>query len=189
MKVCRRCAHTRRRGEFLQTRCSDSACVRGAQVPSIKCQVSRTDHRLAPFGILSLVTCHFPLARSARPRPRLRRLPDWLCSRPEAEWRSVMRYRSATVAGFHGLPCDCWIDWKEPQERGREITYIAAPRASPNPVHRLTMTEPELFEAGATTGLAVDGGPVSQRGLHAWLECRRSFVRRFERGSASEVGA
>ena len=41
------------------------------------------------------------------PRPRLHRLPDWLCSRPEAEWGSVMRYRSATVAGLHGLPCDC----------------------------------------------------------------------------------
>ena len=25
----------------------------------------------------------------------------------KAEWGSVMRYRSATVAGFHGLPCDC----------------------------------------------------------------------------------
>ena len=50
-----------------------------------------------------------------------------------------MRYRSATVAGLHGLPCDCRIKWKEPQERA-DTTAAPPHPASPNPVHPLTMT-------------------------------------------------
>ena len=54
---------------------------------------------------LRLVIC----ARRARLRPSPSPSmghEDWLCARRlTARLGSVMRYRSATVAGFHGLPC------------------------------------------------------------------------------------
>jgi hypothetical protein len=139
---------------------------------------------------LALVTCHFLLgAPRAHPPPRLRfrHAGNWLCSRPEAEWGFVMRYRSATVAGLHGLPCDCRIKWKEPQERA-DTTAAPPHPASPNPVHPLTMTRrvcavcPWASDLGRDTSpvkpalragwrrpyLASLGGPASLRAVFPW---------------------
>ncbi len=141
MKICRRCAHTRRRGEFPQTDVrtphSDARRAQNAklQFSNAKHSVRRSRANRLEFGLWTFGICTLGVS----PPPRLRRLPDWLCSRPEAEWGFVMRYRSATVAELHGLPCYCRIKWKEPQEHA-EKTAPPAPSASPNPVHPLTMT-------------------------------------------------
>lgn len=47
------------------------------------------------------------IVRRASPPPSPWIAPDWLCSVLTHKWGSVTRYRSATVAGSHGLPCIC----------------------------------------------------------------------------------
>jgi hypothetical protein len=85
-----------------------SARRRRAEVTSIRYQVSK---KVRQSRGLNLGTWHLLLvtwrASAAHLTPDLHRRSraDWLCPRGlSARWEFVMRNRSATVAGFHGLP-------------------------------------------------------------------------------------
>jgi hypothetical protein len=79
---------------------------------SFRFQITRTKNKPAacatPFLILAI--CYLPLcapqARTSLLAFTRARAPIGFARAAEAaRWESVMRYRSATVAGFHGLPC------------------------------------------------------------------------------------
>ena len=78
-----------------------TSCAK-VQVTRAKCQEIQRHSR----SLLELETCHLTLrALSAQPHLRLHRPAGRLAlSRVSAQWRFVMRYRSATVADSHGLP-------------------------------------------------------------------------------------
>ena len=111
MKICRERAHTRPRSENRQPDVRTPHFARSARKvssfkePSIKGAASSWYLLLVTF-LLRAPRAHLP--------PRLRPRMDRELALPGAcrRYGFVMRYRSATVAGLHGLPCVCRVDEK-----------------------------------------------------------------------------
>ena len=108
MKICRRHAHTRQRSEFRQPGVRTPHFLRAAHKSQRPMAKSQKDDSAWPLLVWTLAIWNFDFCTqrvySLPPSPptTCRRLVlPGACRR----WESVMRYRSATVAGFHGLLC------------------------------------------------------------------------------------
>ena len=83
----------------------------------------RTSH-LVPAGNPQSETSDLRLPEAASPRPSSEGCSDWLGATRTGRGRSrfgLMRYRSATVADSHGLPCCCRVMSKERVTESRKL--------------------------------------------------------------------
>lgn len=108
MKICRRHAHTRQRSEFRQPDVRTPHFLRAAHKSQRPMAKFQKDDSAWPLFVWTLAIWNFDICTqrvySLPPSPptTCRRLVlPGACRR----WGFVMRYRSATVAGFHGLLC------------------------------------------------------------------------------------
>ena len=158
MKVSRQRAHPRQRSELPEVRCSDSAFVLGDFDADRR---NPGDPRPSP---------------SPRLPPQLACLPEILAGQPfgycvagkPPSSGSVMRYRSATVAGSNGLPCIPGTIRKN-KSRAIEPRYLFA--ASTFRVHILPNPRSSISSSRRISSLANIISSYLDMKIHLFAAC------------------